>query len=73
MNRVEKSYDEYEFHVLYHAVHNFCSVDMSAFYLDVLKDRLYTMPTKSPARRSAQTAMYRILDALTRLISYNFV
>ncbi len=69
VNRVERSYKEYEFHVLYHAVHNFCSVDMSAFYLDVLKDRLYTAPKKSLARRSAQTAMYRILDALTRLIA----
>jgi isoleucyl-tRNA synthetase len=66
---VERSYEEYEFHVLYHAVHNFCSVDMSAFYLDVLKDRLYTAPKKSLARRSAQTAIYRILDALTRLIA----
>jgi isoleucyl-tRNA synthetase len=69
VNRVERSYEEYEFHVLYHAVHNFCSVDMSAFYLDVLKDRLYTAPAKSLARRSAQTAMFRILDALTRLIA----
>ncbi|BCR03569.1 isoleucine--tRNA ligase [Desulfuromonas versatilis] len=69
VKRVEKSYDDYEFHILYHAVHNFCSVDMSAFYLDVLKDRLYTAPKKSLARRSAQTAMYRILDALTRLIA----
>ncbi len=67
--RVERSYEEYEFHVLYHAVHNFCSVEMSAFYLDVLKDRLYVSPAQSPARRSAQTAMYRILDALTRLIA----
>jgi len=69
VGRVERSYREYEFHVLYHAVHNFCSVDMSAFYLDVLKDRLYTAPARSLARRSAQTAMYRILDALTRLIA----
>jgi isoleucyl-tRNA synthetase len=69
VGRVERSYEECEFHVLYHAVHNFCSVDMSAFYLDVLKDRLYTAPTRSRARRSAQTAMYRILDALTRLIA----
>ncbi len=69
VKRVERSYDEYEFHVLYHAVHNFCSVEMSAFYLDVLKDRLYITPPKSLARRSAQSAMYRILDALTRLIA----
>ena len=67
VNRVKKSYDAYDFHVLYHAVHNFCSVDMSAFYLDVLKDRLYTSPTESLERRSAQTAIYRILDALTRM------
>jgi isoleucyl-tRNA synthetase len=69
VGRVTKAYNDYEFHVLYHAVHNFCSVDLSAFYLDVLKDRLYTAPSKSLARRSAQTAMYRILDALTRLIA----
>ncbi len=69
VGRVERSYDEYEFHILYHAVHNFCSVDMSAFYLDVLKDRLYTASPKSLQRRSAQTAMYLILDALTRLIA----
>jgi isoleucyl-tRNA synthetase len=69
MQRVERSYQEYEFHVLYHAVHNFCSVELSSFYLDVLKDRLYTAPAGSVARRSAQTAMYRILDGLTRLIA----
>ncbi len=69
VNRVERAYEEYEFHILYHAVHNFCSIDMSAFYLDVLKDRLYIAPAKSLARRSAQSAMYRILDALTRLIA----
>ncbi len=68
-NRVLKSYDTYDFHVLYHAVHNFCAVDMSAFYLDVLKDRLYTSPTAGPSRRSAQTAMFRILDALTRMMA----
>jgi isoleucyl-tRNA synthetase len=67
--RVQKAYDDYEFHVLHHAVHNFCAVDMSAFYLDVLKDRLYTSPTEGLARRSAQTAMYRILDALTRMVA----
>ena len=66
---MQKSYDEYEFHVLYHAVHNFCTVEMSAFYLDILKDRLYTAPAKSLARRSAQTVMYAILDTLTRLMA----
>jgi isoleucyl-tRNA synthetase len=67
--RVQKAYDDYDFHVLYHAVHNFCAVEMSAFYLDVLKDRLYTAPAKGVARRSAQTAMYTILDTLTRLMA----
>jgi len=69
IGRVERSYQEYEFHVLYHAVHNFCSVEMSAFYLDVLKDRLYASAAGSRLRCSAQTAMYRILEALTRLIA----
>ena len=69
IQRVERCYQEYEFHVLYHAVHNFCSVELSAFYLDVLKDRLYTAKAGSLARRSAQTAMYRILEGLTRLIA----
>ncbi len=69
VSRVLKAYDAYDFHVLYHAVHNFCAVDMSAFYLDVLKDRLYTSSKRGLARRSAQTAMYRILDALTRMMA----
>jgi len=67
--RIEAAYNAYEFHVLYHAVHNFCGVDMSSFYLDILKDRLYTTAPKSRERRSAQTAMYLILDTLTRLIA----
>ncbi|MEZ4484035.1 MAG: class I tRNA ligase family protein [Syntrophotaleaceae bacterium] len=66
---MEKSYDDYEFHIIYHAVHNFCSVEISSFYIDVLKDMLYISPPRSLARRSAQTAMYRILDALTRLVA----
>ena len=69
VERVENSYNSYDFHVLHHAVHNFCGVEMSAFYLDVLKDRLYTAPKDSVARRSAQSAMYHILDNLTRLIA----
>jgi isoleucyl-tRNA synthetase len=67
--RIETSYNAYDFHVLYHAVHNFCAVDMSAFYLDILKDRLYTAAAGSPERRSAQTVLYLILDAITRLIA----
>lgn len=67
--KVEQAYGDYEFHGIYHAVHNFCSIEMSAFYLDVLKDRLYASAPRSQERRSAQTAMYRILDGLTRLIA----
>ncbi len=64
-----RSYEDYQFHQVYHAIYNFCTVDMSAFYLDILKDRLYTYPTRSLARRSAQTALWEILDAFTRLIA----
>jgi isoleucyl-tRNA synthetase len=64
-----KSYEDYQFHQVYNALYNFCTVDMSAFYLDILKDRLYTSATHSLARRSAQTALWEILDAFTRLIA----
>ncbi len=64
-----KGYDDYEFHVVYHALHNYCTVDLSSFYLDILKDRLYTSPPQSVERRSAQTVMHRILDAVVRLMA----
>ncbi len=64
-----KAYDSYEFHIIYHALFNFCTLDLSAFYLDILKDRLYTSPMDDPARRSAQTALYRIADNLARLMA----
>jgi isoleucyl-tRNA synthetase len=67
--RVETAYNDYDFHVLYQAIHNFCSIELSATYLDILKDRVYTSAATGVERRSAQTAMYRILDALTRLIA----
>ena len=63
------SYENYEFHLLYHAVHKFCVVDMSNFYLDILKSRLYTEKADSPLRRSSQSAMYMILSALVKIIS----
>lgn len=69
LQRVVKSYEDYEFHTLYHAIHNFCAVDMSAFYLDILKDRLYTSGPKSLERRSAQTAMQEILLTLVKMIA----
>ena len=61
--------DNFEFHKVYHAVYAFATVDLSAMYFDVLKDRLYTSAPKSKARRSAQTALYRLLDALVRLLA----
>jgi isoleucyl-tRNA synthetase len=69
IQRVEKAYDDFEFHVVFHAVHNFCAVDMSAFYLDILKDRLYTARTASVERRSGQTAMHKILSTVVRLMA----
>jgi len=63
------AYESYEFHMLYHAVHKFCVVDMSNFYLDILKSRLYTDKPSSPARRSAQSAMYLILNAMVKILS----
>jgi isoleucyl-tRNA synthetase len=67
--RVCEGYETFEFHNAYHAIHNFCVVDMSNFYLDVLKDRLYVEKAGSEGRRAAQTVMYMILDGMTRLVS----
>ncbi|MBN1850918.1 MAG: isoleucine--tRNA ligase [Deltaproteobacteria bacterium] len=67
--RVLKAYDHFEFHVVYHTLHNFCVLDLSSFYLDIIKDRLYVMPQKSLARRSAQTAMNEVLHVLVRLMA----
>ena len=64
-----EAYRSYEFHSLQHAIHHFCVVDMSNFYLDIIKDRLYTEKADSKARRSAQTAMYKILDSLVKLLA----
>lgn len=69
IRRVTEAYDNYEFHLVYHSVHNFCTVDMSAFYLDIIKDRLYTSQPEAPARRAAQTVLYEVIQALVRLIS----
>lgn len=69
VEKVARGFEDYQFHVFYHAVHNFCAVDLSAFYLDVLKDRLYASGAKSRERRAAQTALYEILHVLVRMIS----
>jgi isoleucyl-tRNA synthetase len=67
--RVRRAYEEFEFHAIYHALNNFCSVDLSAVYLDILKDRLYTFRADSPARRASQTVLYEIILALTKLMA----
>ncbi len=66
---VTRAYEAYEYHHLFHAIHNFCVLDMSSFYLDVLKDRLYVSAAGSRERRSAQTAMYEILKTLALLVA----
>jgi isoleucyl-tRNA synthetase len=63
---VEDAYGRYDFHHIYQKVHHFCSIDLGSFYLDVIKDRQYTTQADSLARRSCQTAMYHILEALVR-------
>ena len=66
---VTSAYEAYEFHHIYQKVHNFCANDLGGFYLDVIKDRQYTTRPDSVARRSAQTAMYHIVEALTRWLA----
>ena len=67
--RVREAYECFEFHTVYHSVQNFCAVEMSALYFDILKDRLYTFSSHSRGRKSAQTALYEILKALTCLMA----
>ena len=67
--RVLRAFDRYEFQTVVHTLNNYLTVDLSAFYIDISKDRLYTFSPGSDARRSAQTAIYAIVDGLTRLIA----
>ncbi len=67
--KIMKAFENYEFHIFYHSFYNFCVVDLSAFYLDILKDRLYTYPKKSKARRSGQTVLNELLTGMTRLMA----
>ncbi len=64
-----KAYDDYDFHVIYHALYNYCTLDLSAFYLDILKDRLYTSPPDSIARKSAQTVLHIHAETIARLMA----
>ncbi len=67
--KITKAYEKYEFHSIYQGLNYFCGTTMSAFYLDILKDRLYTSGTNSHSRRSAQTVLYQILDGMLRLMN----
>jgi isoleucyl-tRNA synthetase len=69
LGKVTAAYESYEFHQVYHLVVNFCVVDLSAIYFDILKDRLYTAGKRSAERRSSQTAMWLICDALVRALA----
>ena len=67
--KIHKAFENYEFHVFYHSFYNFCVVDLSAFYLDILKDRLYTYPKNSKERRSGQTALNELLTGMACLMA----
>jgi len=69
IDKVEEAYKNYEFHVVSHAVNDFCVVELSSFYLDIIKDRLYCEEKDGLKRRSAQTALYLILDTMTKLFA----
>jgi len=68
-HEVVEAYREYEYHLIYQKVHNFCVVDLGAYWLDILKDRLYTTPADGRPRRSAQTAMYHVAEAMVRWLA----
>ncbi len=67
IRRVTKAYEDFDFHVVFHTLYNYCTVDLSSLYLDILKDRLYCEKTDGPLRRSAQTVLYHVLSALVKL------
>jgi isoleucyl-tRNA synthetase len=69
IQKIRTAYERFEFHRVYHALHNYCVVDLSAFYLDILKDRLYTSARDGLMRRSAQTAVWQILTTLLKLMA----
>jgi isoleucyl-tRNA synthetase len=69
IRKVTNSYENYDFHEVFHAIHNFCVVDMSSIYLDILKDRLYTAKADSTERRASQWVLFEVLSVLTRLMA----
>jgi len=68
-NEIQQAYDDYQFHSVYQRLHNFCTTDLGSFYLEIVKDRQYTTQANSHARRSAQSAMYHIAEAMVRWIA----
>lgn len=64
-----ENYEQYEFHSLYHDIHNFCALNLSSFYLDIIKDRLYVLNPDSLSRRAAQSVLFSIIKSLTQLIA----
>lgn len=69
IEKVGKAYESYEFHTVFQTIHHFCSVEMSAFYLDIVKDRLYVNEANAPIRKAAQSVLYDVLLAVTKLIA----
>ena len=69
IDKANAGYNAFDFHIVFHAILNFCVVDMSSFYLDIIKDRLYCEAEDSVLRRAAQTTMYRVLSGLARLVA----
>ncbi len=69
VRRVSKAYEEYEFHVVFHSVHNFCTLDLSSIYFDVLKDKLYCSHPDDPERRAAQTVLYELINAVVVMLT----
>ncbi|MCC8192500.1 MAG: isoleucine--tRNA ligase [Ruminococcus sp.] len=69
IDKVNVAYNAFDFHIVFHAIHNFCVTDMSNFYLDIVKDRLYCEKADSLSRRAVQTVMYKILSAISRLVA----
>ena len=66
---MNSAYSAFDYHIVFHAIHNFCVTDMSNFYLDIIKDRLYCEKSDSVLRRAAQTVMYKVLSAISRLVA----
>lgn len=69
VQRVTKAYDDYEFHVVFHTVHKFCTVDLSNIYFDIIKDKLYCNDKNDPARRASQTVLYRLINDLMVILA----